>query len=58
VRLAVAEEFRAGEGGPRRHWRAGGSLLQILPNSPARSPRRSRSWRRARGDRATRAARR
>src|SRR6516164_3305182 len=22
VRLAVAEEFRAGEGGPRRHWRA------------------------------------
>jgi molecular chaperone Hsp33 len=36
VRLAVAEEFRAGEGGPRRHWRAGGILLQFLPNSPDR----------------------
>jgi len=34
VRLAVAEEFRAGEGGPRRHWRAGGILLQFLPSSP------------------------
>src|SRR6201996_4617081 len=33
VRLAVAEEFRAGEGGPRRHWRAGGILLQFLPSS-------------------------
>jgi molecular chaperone Hsp33 len=36
VRLAVAEEFRAGPGGPRRHWRAGGILLQFLPNSPER----------------------
>jgi molecular chaperone Hsp33 len=36
VRLAVAEEFRAGTGGPRRHWRAGGILLQFLPNSPER----------------------
>jgi molecular chaperone Hsp33 len=33
VRLAVAEEFRAGDGGPRRHWRAGGILLQFLPKS-------------------------
>ncbi|MGA8699399.1 MAG: Hsp33 family molecular chaperone [Xanthobacteraceae bacterium] len=39
VRLAVAEEFRAGEGGPRRHWRAGGILLQFLPNSPERARR-------------------
>src|SRR5689334_1442206 len=27
VRLAVAEEFRPGDGGQRRHWRAGGILL-------------------------------
>jgi molecular chaperone Hsp33 len=33
VRLAVAEEFRAGENGARRRWRAGGSLLQFLPKS-------------------------
>jgi molecular chaperone Hsp33 len=39
VRLAVAEEFRAGENGPRRHWRAGGILLQFLPNSPERAHR-------------------
>jgi len=39
VRLAVAEEFRAGEGGSRRHWRAGGILLQFLPNSPERARR-------------------
>jgi molecular chaperone Hsp33 len=37
VRLAVAEEFRAGPDGPRRHWRAGGILLQFLPNSIERS---------------------
>src|ERR1700723_2397689 len=36
VRLAVAEEFRAGERGARRHWRAGGILLQFLPNSVER----------------------
>jgi molecular chaperone Hsp33 len=36
VRLAVAEEFRAGDGGPRRHWRAGGILLQFLPSSVER----------------------
>jgi molecular chaperone Hsp33 len=36
VRLAVAEEYRAGDNGPRRHWRAGGILLQFLPNSPER----------------------
>jgi len=37
VRLAVAEEFRAGENGARRHWRAGGILLQFLPNSSERA---------------------
>jgi len=39
VRLAVAEEFRAGEQGARRHWRAGGILLQFLPNSADRTRR-------------------
>jgi molecular chaperone Hsp33 len=33
VRLAVAEEYRAGAAGARRRWRAGGILLQFLPNS-------------------------
>lgn len=37
VRLSVAEEFRSGEGGARRHWRAGGILLQFLPASPERA---------------------
>jgi molecular chaperone Hsp33 len=37
VRLAVAEEFRAGENGARRHWRAGGILLQFLPKSAERA---------------------
>jgi molecular chaperone Hsp33 len=37
VRLAVAEEFRAGQGGVRRHWRAGGILLQFLPGSADRA---------------------
>jgi molecular chaperone Hsp33 len=37
VRLAVAEEFRASESGVRRHWRAGGLLLQFLPNSVERA---------------------
>jgi len=37
VRLAVAEEYRAGERGVRRHWRAGGILLQFLPSSPERA---------------------
>jgi molecular chaperone Hsp33 len=37
VRLAVAEDFRAGVNGPRRHWRAGGILLQFLPNSIERA---------------------
>jgi molecular chaperone Hsp33 len=36
VRIAVAEEFRGGESGARRHWRAGGILLQFLPNSVER----------------------
>lgn len=39
VRLAVAEEFRAGENGPRRRWRAGGILLQFLPSSLERARR-------------------
>jgi molecular chaperone Hsp33 len=34
VRLAVAEELRAGGNGA--HWRAGGLLLQFLPKSPDR----------------------
>lgn len=37
VRLAVGEEFRGGENGARRHWRAGGILLQFLPKSSARA---------------------
>jgi molecular chaperone Hsp33 len=37
VRLAVGEEFRGGENGARRHWRAGGILLQFLPNSIERA---------------------
>jgi molecular chaperone Hsp33 len=37
VRLAVAEEFRGGENSARRHWRAGGILLQFLPKSPERA---------------------
>ena len=36
VRLAVAEEYRGGNGS-RRHWRAGGILAQFLPKSPERS---------------------
>jgi molecular chaperone Hsp33 len=36
VRLAVAEEFRSGDGGLRRHWRAGGILLQFLPRAAER----------------------
>ncbi|MGH6737889.1 MAG: Hsp33 family molecular chaperone, partial [Bradyrhizobium sp.] len=36
VRLAVAEELRAAEGGPRHCWRAGGIMLQFLPKSPER----------------------
>ncbi len=35
VRLAVAEEFRAGEGAKHR-WRAGGIMLQFLPKSEDR----------------------
>ncbi|MBV9262260.1 MAG: Hsp33 family molecular chaperone [Pseudolabrys sp.] len=37
VRLAVAEQFVAGEGGPHKHWRAGGILLQFLPRAPERA---------------------
>lgn len=37
VRLAVAEELRAAEGGARHHWRAGGVLLQFLPKAPERA---------------------
>ena len=33
VRLAVAEEMRAGEGGASHRWRAGGILLQFLPRA-------------------------
>jgi molecular chaperone Hsp33 len=37
VRLAVAEELRAGSGGPSHRWRAGGVMLQFLPKSPERA---------------------
>jgi molecular chaperone Hsp33 len=37
VRLAVAEELRAGKDGAEHHWRAGGILLQFLPKSPERA---------------------
>jgi molecular chaperone Hsp33 len=37
VRLAVAEELRAGANGARHRWRAGGLLLQFLPESPDRT---------------------
>jgi molecular chaperone Hsp33 len=36
VRLAVAEELRAGVAGPRHRWRAGGMLLQFLPKKTER----------------------
>jgi molecular chaperone Hsp33 len=36
VRLAVAEELRAGEGGASHRWRAGGIMLQFLPKAPER----------------------
>ena len=39
VRLAVAEELRAGTGGPRHRWRAGGMLLQFLPKKAERMRR-------------------
>ncbi len=39
VRLAVAEELRAGEDGAQHRWRAGGLLLQFLPQSPERARR-------------------
>jgi molecular chaperone Hsp33 len=39
VRLAVAEELRAGGNGARHRWRAGGFLLQFLPQSPERARR-------------------
>src|SRR6187200_3133344 len=37
VRLAVAEEFRAGSGGTSHRWRAGGMLLQFIPRAPERA---------------------
>ncbi|NVN88544.1 MAG: Hsp33 family molecular chaperone [Rhodopseudomonas sp.] len=36
VRLAVGEEWRGGDG-PKHHWRAGGMLLQFLPQAPDRA---------------------
>jgi molecular chaperone Hsp33 len=36
VRLAVAEELRAGADGPHHRWRAGGMLLQFLPKKAER----------------------
>jgi molecular chaperone Hsp33 len=40
VRLAVAEELRAGADGACHRWRAGGLLLQFLPQAPERSRQR------------------
>jgi len=37
VRLAVAEELRAGSGGAIHRWRAGGIMLQFLPKAPERA---------------------
>ncbi|MEP7031897.1 MAG: Hsp33 family molecular chaperone [Pseudolabrys sp.] len=37
VRLAVAEELRAENGGAQHRWRAGGIMLQFLPKSPERA---------------------
>ena len=37
VRLAVAEELRAGQGGASHRWRAGGIMLQFLPQAPERA---------------------
>src|SRR5579875_369372 len=37
VRLAVAEELRAGKGGASHRWRAGGIMLQFLPKAPERA---------------------
>ena len=37
VSLAVAEELRVENGGPRHRWRAGGIMLQFLPKSPERA---------------------
>src|SRR5256714_2840652 len=37
VRLAVAEELRAGREGARHRWRAGGILLQFLPKAAERA---------------------
>jgi molecular chaperone Hsp33 len=37
VRLAVAEELNARQGGADHHWRAGGILLQFLPKAPERA---------------------
>ncbi|WP_458758364.1 Hsp33 family molecular chaperone [Afipia sp. TerB] len=36
VRLAVGEEFRAGDG-PKHRWRGGGMLIQFLPKAPERA---------------------
>ncbi|MES2752676.1 MAG: Hsp33 family molecular chaperone [Pseudomonadota bacterium] len=36
VRLAVGEEFRAGDG-PKHRWRGGGMLMQFLPKAPERA---------------------
>src|SRR6266567_2351701 len=37
VRLAVGEEWRGGNDGPKHRWRAGGLLLQFLPKAPERA---------------------
>src|SRR3979490_3322435 len=37
VRLAVAEELRAGANGAHHRWRAGGLVVQFLPKAPERA---------------------
>lgn len=37
MRAAVAEELRAGPGGARHYWRAGGIMAQFLPKAPERA---------------------
>jgi molecular chaperone Hsp33 len=37
VRMAVAEELRQAEGGASHRWRAGGIMLQFLPQAPERA---------------------
>lgn len=39
IRLGVARQLVRGEAGQQEHWRAGGALIQFLPDSPERMRR-------------------